>query len=129
MENPKDLESYSGHYSEPKFWDKLTKVAKLAGVKVIYASLLLFYVLRSPEVSIADKAKIYGALGYFILPIDFIPDTIPIAGYSDDLAALMWALHSVSKNITPEIKNQAKFKLKSWLDIPAGEELDSFFNI
>ena len=66
--------------------------------------LLLYYVLKSPAVSRADKSKIYGALGYFILPFDILPDFIPIAGFTDDLSAVIWAVHVVWKNITPEIK-------------------------
>ena len=76
--------------------------------------LLLHYVLKSPDVPLEDKAKIYGALGYFILPIDLIPDFIPAVGYSDDVAALAFALHAVWKNVTPEIKEQAQRKLREW---------------
>lgn len=73
--------------------------------------LLLYYVLRSSNVSLADKSKIYGALGYFILPTDMILDFIPMVGYTDDMAAIMWAIHTIANNITPEIKAQAKAKL------------------
>jgi uncharacterized membrane protein YkvA (DUF1232 family) len=76
--------------------------------------LLLYYVLKSPSVSRGDKSKIYGALGYFILPLDLLPDFIPMAGYADDLSAVLWALHTVWKNITPEIKAQAAAKTREW---------------
>lgn len=109
-----DYESYKKHYSENGFWDKARKVARKAGVKVVYAALLLFYVLKNPDVSSGDKGKIYGALGYFILPLDIIPDWIPIAGYQDDLAALMWALVTVRKNVTPQVKAQAEAKVRQW---------------
>ena len=111
---PENVEKYSSYYSESDLWSKIKSVAKKAGVKVIYAALLLYYVLDSPDVSKADKAKIYGALGYFILPIDLIPDVIPVVGYSDDLAALLWALHAVWSNVTPEIKANAMYKLQEW---------------
>ena len=62
----------------------------------------------------ADKSKIYGALGYFILPLDILPDFIPLAGFTDDLTAVIWALHTVWKNITPEIKAQAAAKTREW---------------
>ncbi len=42
-----------------------------------------------------DKAMIIGALGYLISPLDVIPDAIPIAGLSDDLAVLIFVLHKV----------------------------------
>ena len=73
----------------------------------------------------ADKAKIYGA-GYFILPLDLIPDVIPVIGYTDDLVALVWALRTVYSNITPEIECKAKQKLFEWFDRVDSEGLDRF---
>ena len=104
MKTPKNIEKYQDHYSEKSFGKKLPKVARKAGSKLVYCLLLLYYVLKSPAVSRTDKSKIYGALGYFILPFDILPDFIPIAGFTDDLSAVIWAVHVVWKNITPEIK-------------------------
>jgi uncharacterized membrane protein YkvA (DUF1232 family) len=111
---PQNIESYQSNYSESGLWKKVKSIAKKAGIKTIYMVLLLHYVLKSPDVPLEDKAKIYGALGYFILPIDLIPDFIPAVGYSDDVAALAFALHAVWKNVTPEIKEQAQRKLREW---------------
>ena len=116
MRKPKNIEKYQENYSESNLQRKLTSVARWAGAKVVYAVLLLYYVLRNPNVSTTDKSKIYGALGYFILPTDLILDIIPLAGYTDDMAAIMWAIHTVAKNITPEIKAKAKAKLGEWFD-------------
>ena len=80
--------------------------------------------LQSPTISKADKSKIYGALGYFILPTDLVVDFLPLVGYSDDLAALMIALHAVATNITPEIKAQAKAKLSKWFGDRAQRKID-----
>lgn len=113
---PQNIEKYNSHYSESGLWSKIKSVAKKVGSKTIYMVLLLHYVLKSPDVSIKEKTKIYGALGYFILPIDLIPDAIPFVGYSDDITALASILHSVWKNVTPEIKQQAQQKLKDWFD-------------
>ena len=98
MRKPKNIEKYQENYSESKLLTKITSVGRWAGAKVVYAVLLLYYVLRNPNVSMADKSKIYGALGYFILPTDLILDIIPIVGYTDDMAAIMWAIHTVAKN-------------------------------
>lgn len=111
MRKPKDVEKYKTNYSENKLLRKLSSATRWAGAKVIYVVLLLYYVLRSPTISAADKSKIYGALGYFILPTDLVLDFIPMIGYTDDMAALLWALHTVINNLTPEIKQQAKDKL------------------
>ena len=111
---PKNIEKYSKRYNEQDLLTKITRAAKKAGIKVVYLALLLYYVLKSPNVKTADKGKIWGSLGYFILPIDLIPDFLPVAGYTDDLAALLWAFYAVAKNITPEIESQAKKKLHDW---------------
>ena len=126
MRKPKDIEKYQENYSESKLLTKITSVGRWAGAKVVYAVLLLYYVLRNPNVSMADKSKIYGALGYFILPTDLILDIIPIVGYTDDMAAIMWAIHTVAKNITPEIKKQAKAKLSEWFDNYNEKKIDEF---
>ena len=114
MRKPTDIEKYQGNYSENGLLAKLSRVTRWAGQKVVYAVLLLYYVLQNPNVSTKDKSKIWGALGYFILPTDLVLDFIPMVGYTDDLAALLIALHAVATNITPEIKAQAIAKLAVW---------------
>ena len=120
-------DSYQQHYDENDFWEKLRRFARKAGIKVSYAALLLFYVLKSPMTTSKDRAKIIGALGYFILPIDLIPDFIPVAGYTDDLAALVWGVYCVIKSITPEVKAQAAVKLHEWFGDFDDHMLDLFF--
>jgi uncharacterized membrane protein YkvA (DUF1232 family) len=58
----------------------------------------------------------YTALGYFILPIDAIPDIIPVVGYTDDLAGLVGALGAVSMYITNDVKKLAAQKMKNWFE-------------
>lgn len=111
MRTPKNIEQYGSRYSENGLITKLTQATRWAGAKIIYTALLLYYVLRSEAVSLADKSKIYGALGYFILPADMVLDFIPLVGYTDDMAALLWALSAIKRNLTPEIKAQARTKL------------------
>ncbi|MBQ9288202.1 MAG: DUF1232 domain-containing protein, partial [Bacteroidaceae bacterium] len=111
--------------SEGEFWEKLKKFAKKMGIKVVYLALLLYYVLTCDTVSREDKLKILGALGYLILPIDLIPDSIPVLGFSDDLAALLWAYHSVQANVNEQIEQKAKSKLHEWFGEFDEEELKS----
>ena len=124
MRKPTNIEQYESRYSESKLLGKLSSAARWAGEKVIYAVLLLYYVLRSDAVPLADKSKVYGALGYFILPTDLLLDFLPMVGYTDDLAALMWALRAVKKNITPEIKAQARTRLGELLRRVDEKKLD-----
>ena len=105
------LMTYGDHYSEESFWEKILSIAKKAGRKLIYAALLLYYSLCSNTVSTVDKALIIGSLGYFILPFDIVPDFIPMVGYVDDLAALIYALKKVYDRITPDIENRARRKV------------------
>ncbi|MBR1803733.1 MAG: DUF1232 domain-containing protein [Muribaculaceae bacterium] len=109
-----DFDAYRNYFNDPEMWEKLKNVAKKAGIKVVYSALVLYYLSRDPNVPKTEKLKIYGALGYFILPTDLIPDTILALGFTDDLAALAWALYSVSANITPEVEQQAEAKLREW---------------
>ena len=109
-----NYDKYRKYFSDDQCWGKLKKLARKAGIKIVYAALLLYYVLRNPATPRADRTKILGALGYLILPADLIPDFLPVVGYTDDLAALMWALYSVAKNITPEVKIMARQKLGEW---------------
>ena len=106
--------NYSNHYSEQNLWDKIKQFSKTAGEKVVYAVLLLFYLVTDKEVSLKSKATIIGALGYFIFPLDAIPDIMPAIGFTDDLGVLMFALSEVSSSITPEMKEKAKDQLKEW---------------
>ena len=99
---------YERHYDEDGFWKKVKRVAAQVGAKVLYPALQLYYVLQSKEVPIKTKTLIIGALGYLILPTDLVPDFIPALGFTDDLTALMVALRTVNKYITPEINKQAK---------------------
>ncbi|KRE73814.1 DUF1232 domain-containing protein [Paenibacillus sp. Soil750] len=106
---------YEKYFTIDGFWSKLKKGAKKAGSKVIYSGLLLFYALDSPKTPLRAKVQIYGALGYLILPLDLMPDLLPIVGYVDDLSALGLALAAVSKSIDDEVRRKAKSKLRDFL--------------
>lgn len=112
-EQEMNLQQYEKEYSESKLWEKIKNFAKSAGIKAIYMVLLLYYALQSPGVSSKERTLIMGALGYFILPFDLITDTIPVVGYTDDVAVLL-ALIKLLTCIDAEIKKLAKSKLDDW---------------
>ena len=109
-----DLPVYQGEYSEEKLWKKVGRIAGKAGIKLIYYVLLLYYVLADPSTPQRYRMVIMGALGYFILPFDLVPDLLPFAGMADDWAALIAAVSFVASAISPDIKARAKGKLREW---------------
>ena len=127
MELP-DFMSYANKFSQPEFTEKIARIAKRAGAKLVYAALILYYTLQSDKVSKTDKAIIIGALGYMISPLDVIPDAIPIAGLTDDLAVLLYVLKKVWTGIDPEIVEQAKSKLSRWFDEDEIAEMGDIFD-
>ena len=104
----------SEHYSEQSFWNKVKRYAKVAGKEVIGKALQLYYALEEPETPAWARATIYGALGYFILPLDIIPDIAPVVGFTDDLGAIVMALAAVSSCINDEVRRKAADKLAEW---------------
>lgn len=117
-------EEYRKHYSDTSFGSKLKRYAKSAGMKVVYAALLLQYLMKSGEVSLKTKLIVTAALGYFILPIDFIPDFAPVLGFADDLGVMLIILRQIGNNITPDIKLKAREHLQKWFSETDEEELD-----
>ena len=115
MELP-DFMSYANKFSQSEFVEKISRIAKRAGSKLVYAALILYYTLQSDRISKTDKAIIIGALGYMISPLDVIPDAIPIAGLTDDFAVLIYVLKKVWTAVDPAIIEQAKEKLSKWFD-------------
>ena len=111
---PYNAEKYRGRYSEDQFWKKVRRYAKTAGKNVVETALQLYYAAESPHTPVGAKGVIYGALAYFISPIDIIPDLLPGIGYTDDLTVLIAAIGIVAANISPEIKEQARTKVDEW---------------
>ena len=127
MELP-DFMNYASKFTQKDFVEKISRIAKRAGAKLVYAALILYYTLQSDKVSKADKAIINGALGYMISPLDVIPDAIPIAGLTDDLAVLLYVLKKVWTGIDPEIVDQARSKLSKWFDEEEIAEIQNLFD-
>ena len=123
-----DFMKYKDGYTSEKFVDKISRVAKRAGAKFVYVSLILYYTLQSDNVSLKDKAIIIGALGYLISPLDLIPDAIPIAGLGDDLAVLLYVLKKVWGDVPESVREKAHAKLSKWFDNDEMREADDVFS-
>ncbi|EGC18377.1 hypothetical protein HMPREF9098_0183 [Kingella denitrificans ATCC 33394] len=111
-------EQYQNEYSEQGLWNKIKEYSKTIGESVLSPVLTLYACAEDSKNPIPTwvKTTIYSALGYFILPVDVIPDVIPAVGYTDDVGVLVAALAAVSLYIKPEHKEFAQEKLKQWFD-------------
>ena len=99
-----ELSDYGDNYSDSGFWNKVKKLGK----KVLKPALQLYYVMKESSTPLDTKGLIIGALGYLILPVDLIPDFIPVAGYTDDLTALLAVVKMCKEHITPEIERKVR---------------------
>ena len=124
MEFP-DFLQYKDRFTKNGFVEKISRIARRAGSKLVYAALLLYYTLESDKISLKDKAFIIGALGYLISPLDVIPDAIPIAGLGDDLAVLIYVLNKVWGNVNEDVKAKSRDKLLQWFDEEEIGDVDS----
>ena len=104
----KELQKYEQHYNDSSFLDKVTKYGKLIGINALYKAVQLWFVMQKPDVPAATKAVIMGALGYLIAPLDFLPDLMPVLGYTDDLVAITFALIKVQGYIDDEVERKSK---------------------
>jgi len=92
------------------FWDKLRKT--LGRVPFIEDALAAYYCATDGKTPIYVKAVLMGALAYFIVPIDVIPDFIPGLGFTDDAAILAAAISAVRSALRPEHFDAARAFLK-----------------
>lgn len=123
-----DFIKYTDKFSKTGFVDKIASIAKRAGAKFVYAALVLYYTLESDQVSVKDKAMIIGALGYLISPLDVVPDAIPIAGLSDDLAVLIYVLKRIWVDVSDDVKKKAQSKMAQWFDQDEMISTDQLFS-
>ncbi len=108
------VQQYKTRFSEIKMWHKLKDYARQAGIKTVYTVLLLFYAYQRAETPAWAKNIIIGVIGYFIAPIDMIPDLTPIIGYTDDIGMLSFGLATIACYVDDGVKAQAKGQLKKW---------------
>ena len=93
-----------------RFWIKLKQVvAKLPFAEDLVAA---YYCAFDRETPRHVQAALLGAIAYFILPFDFVPDMLPILGFTDDAAVLATAIRMVAGHITPEHREAARAALK-----------------
>lgn len=117
MENIELLEKCSKHYDFRNLQVKISRFYRLAGMKVIYKVLLLKELLLKSAVSEKDKTIIQGALGYFICPLDVIPDILAGTGFLDDATVLTMALTMTATSVTSQMKTSVKSQFQELFGI------------
>lgn len=118
-------DTYKDKFSERKFWKKISRFGRQVGAQGIYSALLLFYAYKRTDTPRWAKNIIIGVVGYFIAPIDLIPDLTPFIGYTDDIKLLFIAVGTLGAYINPVVKERAKEKLISWNFDPSTDLLVS----
>jgi uncharacterized membrane protein YkvA (DUF1232 family) len=97
-----------------RFWVKLKQVvAKLPFAEDLLAA---YYCAFDRETPRHVQMALLGAIAYFILPFDFVPDMLPVLGFTDDAAVLATAIRMVATHITSEHREAARAALKRGVD-------------
>jgi uncharacterized membrane protein YkvA (DUF1232 family) len=91
------------------FWDKVKGVA--ARIPFAESAVAAFYCAVDPATPTRVKLTLMGALAYFILPVDVVPDFLPLVGFGDDAAVLALAIKLVGDQITPQHRDRARIML------------------
>ena len=92
------------------FWRKLKRVA--ANIPFAEDLLAAYYCAFDRQTPRHVQAALIGALAYFILPFDFIPDFLPVLGYTDDAAVLATAIRLVATHIADDHREAARAALQ-----------------
>ena len=93
------------------------KVLLSAGRSSAQPALEAFEMVLDQSTPVQARMTMLAGLTYLIMPLDLIPDLIPVAGFSDDLVALTAVIGIWSKHITPQIRNRARQRLDHWLPL------------
>ncbi|SMF84293.1 Uncharacterized membrane protein YkvA, DUF1232 family [Azospirillum oryzae] len=94
-----------------RFWQKLR--ANLHRIPFLEDLLAAYFCATDPATPYRAKAILLGALAYFVLPVDALPDWLLIAGFTDDAAVLAAAVQTVRANLTPAHWGRAKEVLRA----------------
>jgi len=97
-----------------RFWIKLKRV--VAGLPFAEDLLAAYYCAFDKQTPRHVQVALLGAIAYFILPFDFIPDMMPILGFTDDAAVLATAIRLVATHIRAEHREAARAALKRGID-------------
>lgn len=88
------------------FWTKLRRVAR--EIPFAEDAVAMYFCALDPATPLRVRATLLAALGYFIIPTDFIPDFFAVVGFTDDASVIAAAIALVAGHITPEHRSKAQ---------------------
>lgn len=100
-------EKYSEHYSEDRFLKKVSRLTKKKSLDGVIKAFILYYTISAPTTPKWVVINIIPCLGYFILPIDLVPDFLVGVGFIDDIAAFGITLKMMSGPIRDMLRDFA----------------------
>ena len=93
-----------------RLWNKLKREA--ANIPFVEDALTAHYCAFDRNTPLYVKLALVGAVAYFLVPDDLIPDSIPVLGVADDAAVLAGAMKVFAAHIKPEHRQAAKLMLE-----------------
>ena len=107
-----------------QLWEKLKTYALKAGRVATKPILTFYHVMRDSETTTLEKALIYGAIAYIVIPADLLPRrALSILGILDDAAVIAYVYNKVSSKVTAAIRNQVDTQLDEWFSAEIIEEI------
>ena len=107
-----------------QLWDKIKTYALRAGRVATKPILTFYYVMHQTETTTMEKALIYGAIAYIVIPSDLLPRrALSILGILDDAAVIAYVYNKVSSKVTAAIRNQVDTQLDEWFGAEIIEEI------
>jgi uncharacterized membrane protein YkvA (DUF1232 family) len=111
---PADRRAQDRESVRRRFWTRFKRV--VASLPFAEDLLAAYYCAFDRQTPRHVQAALLGAIAYFILPFDFVPDVMPILGFTDDAAVLATAIRMVASHITNEHREAARAALKRGVD-------------
>lgn len=108
------MDDFGRHYSDDSFWTKTRDVARRAGRELVEKAITLYHTAQDADTPRWARTVIVGVLGYFILPLDAIPDLTPAVGFADDLGSLVAAFGILAVHVKSEHRDKARRTTDQW---------------
>lgn len=99
---------------EQRFWKKLKRfLTRIPFAEDLIAS---YYCAADPETPGYVRTVLLGAIAYFILPVDMVPDMLAGLGFTDDASVLAAAVAAVGRHLQPRHRTRARRALERIAD-------------